>query len=70
MKPTDRKPCTPAELLQDFLEGFEESCATIRELMGRHIDKDVAATLADATGTSAEYWLNAQRATDEWEADK
>ncbi|MBI4925621.1 MAG: HigA family addiction module antidote protein [Bdellovibrio sp.] len=84
MLPKNRPPAHPGEILQDeFLtplgvtqtslaKHFDWTHAKINELvMGkRGVTPEVALSLAEALGTSAELWLNLPRNYDLWFAQK
>ena len=77
-------PTHPGEMLrEDFLPGYGLTVSsfakaigvsrqTINELLRerRALSPDMALRLARLFGNSAEFWLNAQRAVDLWEAEK
>lgn len=77
-----RRPTHPGEMLrEDFLPDFELSVARLAEAVGvsrqsinellrerRGVSPDMALRLARLFGNSAEFWLNAQRAVDLWDA--
>jgi addiction module HigA family antidote len=79
-----RRPTHPGEMLrEDFLPDYELNIAgfakaigvsrqTINELMRerRSVSPEMALRLSRLFGNSAEFWLNAQRAIDLWEAEK
>ncbi|WP_183448466.1 HigA family addiction module antitoxin [Microvirga lupini] len=79
---TNRKPTTVGEILTaEFLEPMELTQTDLARAMGvqtrlvnelcrdrRAVTADTALMLAGVFGTSPEFWLNAQQATDLWEA--
>ena len=79
---TNRKPTTVGEILTaEFLEPMGLTQTDLAKAMGvqvrlvnelcrgrRAVTADTALMLARVFGTSAEFWLNAQQATDLWEA--
>ena len=79
---TNRKPTTVGEILTaEFLEPMGLTQTDLAKAMGvqvrlvnelcrgrRAVTADTALMLARVFGTSAEFWLNAQLATDLWEA--
>ena len=79
---TYRKPTTVGEILTaEFLEPMGLTQTDLAKAMGvqvrlvnelcrnrRTVTADTALMLARVFGTSAEFWLNAQQATDLWEA--
>jgi addiction module HigA family antidote len=79
-----RKPTHPGEMLrEDFLpdyglnvSGFAKAIGvsrqTINELLRerRAVSPEMALRLSRLFGNSPEFWLNAQRAFDLWEAEK
>jgi addiction module HigA family antidote len=79
---TNRKPTTVGEILTaEFLEPMGLTQTELAKAMGvqvrlinelcrgrRAVTADTALMLARVFGTSAEFWLNAQQATDLWEA--
>ena len=83
-KPTRRKPTHPGEMLrEDFLPDYELTVSgfakaigvsrqTINELLRerRAVSPEMALRLGRLFGNSPEFWLNAQRALDLWEAEK
>ncbi len=82
MLATKRKPSTVGEILvEEFLRPLELTQAELAEAMGvprkhvnqlcnnrRAITAPTALILARVFGTSPDFWLNAQRRTDLWEA--
>ncbi len=79
-----RKPTHPGEMLrEDFLPDYELTVSsfakaigvsrqTINELLRerRAVSPEMALRLSRLFGNSPEFWLNAQRAFDLWEAEK
>lgn len=79
-----RKPTSPGEVLRvEFLEemgvsqsalarAIDKPTRTINEIcQGRRaVSTDIAIRLSKSLGTSAEFWLNLQRATDLWDANQ
>jgi addiction module HigA family antidote len=79
---TNRKPTTVGEILTaEFLEPMGLTQTELAKAMSvqvrlvnelcrdrRAVTADTALMLARVFGTSAEFWLNAQQATDLWEA--
>lgn len=77
-----RRPTHPGEMLrEDFLPDYELSVAGLAEAIGvsrqtinellrerRSLSPEMALRLARLFGNSADFWLNAQRAVDLWEA--
>jgi antitoxin HigA-1 len=77
-----RRPTHPGEMLrEDFLPDYGLTVASLAEAVGvsrqsinellrerRAISPDMALRLARLFGNSAEFWLNAQRAVDLWDA--
>jgi addiction module HigA family antidote len=84
MLPKYRKPTHPGEILsEEFLKPMRItqtklaahmgwSHARINELINgkRGVSAETALALADAFGTSAEYWINLQTNYDLWEAQQ
>ncbi len=78
----ERRPTHPGEMLrEDFLpdynltvsalaEAIGVSCQSINELLRerRRVSPEMALRLARLFGNSPEFWLNAQRAVDLWDA--
>ncbi len=81
-RPTKRRPTHPGEmLLEDFMPdygltvaGFAKAIGVSRQsinelLRGRRaVSPEMALRFARLFGNSAEFWLNAQRAVDLWDA--
>lgn len=78
----ERRPTHPGEMLrEDFLPDYGLTIATLAEAIGvsrqsinellrerRRISPEMALRLARLFGNSPEFWLNAQRAVDLWDA--
>jgi addiction module HigA family antidote len=83
-RPLQRRPVHPGEMLrEDFLPEYGLTVATlatavgvsrqsINELVGerRAVSPEMAVRLARLFGNSPEFWLNAQRAVDLWDASQ
>lgn len=79
-----RKPTHPGEMLrEDFMPDYELSVSgladalgvlrqSINELLREHraVSPEMAIRLGRLFGNSAEFWLNAQRAVDLWQANQ
>lgn len=77
-----RKPTHPGEMLrEDFLPDYGLTVSSLAEAVGvsrqsvnellrerRSVSPEMALRLARLFGNSPEFWLNAQRAVDLWEA--
>ena len=77
-----RRPTHPGELLrEDFLPDYKLSVAELAEAIGvsrqsvnellrerRSLSPEMALRLSRLFGNTPEFWLNAQRAVDLWEA--
>lgn len=77
-----RKPTHPGEMLrEDFLPDYNLTASSLAEAIGvsrqsvnellrerRGVSPEMALRLARLFGNSPEFWLNAQRAVDLWEA--
>lgn len=77
-----RRPTHPGEMLrEDFLPDFELSVSRLAEAVGvsrqsinellrerRAVSPEMALRLGRLFGNSPEFWLNAQRAVDLWDA--
>ncbi len=77
-----RKPTHPGEMLrEDFLPDYGLTVSSLAEAIGvsrqsinellrerRSVSPEMALRLARLFGNSPEFWLNAQRAVDLWEA--
>ena len=81
---TKRRPTHPGEMLrEDFMPDYGLTVAGLAESVGvsrqsinellrgkRAVSPEMALRLSCLFGNSAEFWLNAQRAVDLWEAAK
>lgn len=81
-KPMKRRPTHPGEMLQeDFLPDYQLTVAGLADAVGvsrqsinellrgrRAVSPAMALRLARLFGNSPEFWLNAQRAVDLWDA--
>ena len=79
-----RKPTHPGEMLrEDFMPDYELSVSGLADALGvsrqsinellrerRAVSPEMAIRLGRLFGNSAEFWLNAQRAVDLWEANQ
>jgi len=79
-----RRPTHPGEMLrEDFLPDYELSVSSLAEAVGvsrqsinellrerRAVSPEMALRLARLFGNSPEFWLNAQRAVDLWDAEQ
>ena len=79
-----RKPTHPGEMLrEDFLPDYGLTVSGIAEALGvsrqsinellrerRAVSPEMAIRLGRLFGNSAEFWLNAQRAVDLWDANQ
>jgi addiction module HigA family antidote len=79
-----RRPTHPGEMLrEDFLPDYGLTVSDLAEAIGvsrqsvnelvrerRAVSPEMALRLARLFGNSPEFWLNAQRAVDLWEASK
>ena len=79
-----RKPTHPGEMLrEDFIPDYDLSVSGLASALGvsrqsinellrerRAVSPEMAIRLGRLFGNSAEFWLNAQRAVDLWEANK
>jgi antitoxin HigA-1 len=77
-----RRPTHPGEMLrEDFLPDYELTATSLAEAIGvsrqsinellrerRRISPEMALRLARLFGNSPEFWLNAQRSVDLWDA--
>ena len=77
-----RKPTHPGEMLrEDFLPDYDLSVSSLAEALGvsrqsinellrerRAVSPEMALRLGRLFGNSPEFWLNAQRALDLWQA--
>ena len=80
--PMKRKPTHPGEMLrEDFLPDYDLSVSGLAEALGvsrqsmnellrerRAVSPEMALRLGRLFGNSPEFWLNAQRALDLWQA--
>jgi len=78
------RPTRPGEMLrEDFLPDYELTVASFAKALGvsrqtvnellrerRAVSPSMALCLSRLFGTSPEFWLNAQRAVDLWDATK
>jgi addiction module HigA family antidote len=81
-KPITRRPTHPGEmLLEDFLTDYDLTVAGLADAIGvsrqsinellrgrRAVSPEMALRLARLFGNTPEFWLNAQRAVDLWQA--
>lgn len=81
-RPMSRRPTHPGEMLhQDFMPDFGLTVAGLAEPVGvsrqtinellrgrRAVSPEMAMRLARLFGNTPEFWLNAQRALDLWDA--
>lgn len=81
-RPMKRRPTHPGEMLrEDFLPDFDLTVAGLAAAVGvsrqsinellrgrRALSPEMALRLARLFGNSPEFWLNAQRAVDLWDA--
>jgi addiction module HigA family antidote len=81
-RPLKRRPTHPGEMLQkDFMRDYGLNVARLAEAVGvsrqsinellrghRAVSPEMALRLAKLFGNSPEFWLNAQRAVDLWDA--
>jgi addiction module HigA family antidote len=81
-KPMTRRPTHPGEmLLEDFLPDYQLTVASLADAVGvsrqsinellrgrRAVSPAMALRLARLFGNTPEFWLNAQRAVDLWDA--
>ncbi len=79
-----RRPTHPGEMLrEDFLLDFDLSATALAEAIGvsrqtvnellrerRSVSPEMALRLSRLFGNSPEFWVNAQRAVDLWDASK
>jgi len=79
-----RRPTHPGEMLrEDFLEDYDLTVTGLAEAIGvsrqsinellrerRAVSPEMALRLGRLFGNSPEFWLNAQRAVDLWDAAK
>jgi addiction module HigA family antidote len=80
--PLKRRPTHPGEMLrEDFLPDYNLTVSSLAEALGvsrqsvnellrerRGLSPEMAIRLGRLFGNSPEFWLNAQRAVDLWEA--
>jgi len=78
------RPTNPGEMLrEDFLPGYGFTVSTFAKAIGvsrqtvnellrerRAVSPEMALRLSRLFGNSAEFWLNAQRSVDLWEASR
>ena len=83
-KPMTRKPTHPGQMLrEDFMPDYHLSVANLAGELGvsrqtvneivherRAISPEMALRLSKLFGNSAEFWLNAQRTVDLWNASQ
>ncbi len=83
-RPLKRRPTHPGEMLQeDFMPDFGLTVARLAEAVGvsrqsinellrgrRAVSPEMALRLARLFGNSPEFWLNAQRSADLWDAEQ
>jgi len=83
-RPMKRRPTHPGEMLQeDFMADFHLSVSGLAEAVGvsrqsinellrgrRAVSPEMALRLSRLFGNSPEFWLNAQRAVDLWDASQ
>ncbi len=81
-RPMRRRPTHPGEMLEtDFMADFELSVTALADAVGvsrqsinellrgrRAVTPEMALRLGRLFGNSPEFWLNAQRAVDLWDA--
>jgi antitoxin HigA-1 len=79
-----RRPSRPGEILSELylaphditVAAFAEACGVTRKHMSGIVNghvgitAEMAARIAAALGTTAQYWLNLQNAVDLWEAEE
>ena len=79
-----RKPTHPGEMLrEDFLPDYQLTVTSLAEAIGvsrqsinellrerRAVSPEMALRLGRLFGNSPEFWLNAQRAVDLWQAEQ
>ena len=80
----ERRPTHPGEMLrEDFMPDYDLTVAGLADALGvsrqtvnellrerRALSPEMALRLSRLFGNSAEYWLNAQRAVDLWDASR
>ena len=78
------RPIHPGEMLrEDFVPDYGVSAGGLAEVLGvsrqtvnellrerRSVSPEMALRLARVFGNSAEFWINAQRAVDLWDAER
>ena len=83
-RPMKRRPTHPGEMLQeDFMADFHLTVSGLAEAVGvsrqsinellrgrRAVSPEMALRLSRLFGNSPEFWLNAQRAVDLWDASQ
>ena len=83
-RPMKRRPTHPGEMLrEDFMPDHDLTVASLAEAVGvsrqsinellrgrRAVSTEMALRLSRLFGNSAEFWLNAQRAVDLWDANQ
>lgn len=83
-RPMKRRPTHPGEMLrEDFLPDFDLTVAGLAAAVGvsrqsinellrgrRAVSPEMALRFARLFGNSPEFWLNAQRAVDLWDAEQ
>src|SRR5512146_221885 len=83
-RPLKRRPTHPGEMLrEDFMPDFGLTVAGLADAVGvsrqsinellrgrRGVSPEMALRLARLFGNSPEFWLNAQRAVDLWDASQ
>lgn len=81
-RPMKRRPTHPGEMLQeDFMPDYKLTVATLAQSVGvsrqsinellrgrRALTPEMSLRLSRLFGNSPEFWLNAQRAVDLWDA--
>lgn len=79
-----RRPTHPGEMLrEDFLPDYDLTVSSLAKAIGvsrqsinelllerRRVSPEMALRLARLFGNSPEFWLNAQRAVDLWDAEQ
>lgn len=80
----ERRPTHPGEMLrEDFLPDYDLTVASLAQAIGvsrqsinellrerRRVSPEMALRLARLFGNAPEFWLNAQRAVDLWDASQ
>lgn len=83
-RPMKRRPTHPGEMLhEDFMVDFDLTVSGLAEAVGvsrqsvnellrgrRAVSPEMALRLSRLFGNSPEFWLNAQRAVDLWDASQ